>query len=94
MKKKTVGKFLLFNKKHPEVYDAIKTIALKVFTTGKKKYSIWAIVNEVRWANYSDRDSKIRISNNFTPLYARKLIKDYPILKPIFDIKPLKKEID
>ena len=91
MKKKTIGKFLIFIKNNPEVYKDLLSIALREYKQGKKKYSIWAVINEYRWIKRkSISKSVVKVSNDFTPLLARKMMRDDKRLKGFFETKDLK----
>jgi len=89
MTDKIQGRFLLWLKNNPEIYNSIEELSIRAFNKGKKQYSIWAIVNHVRWGDFLN---PVKIDNRYTPLLARRIMKKNKQLKGFFKIKPLKGE--
>ncbi|HLT41926.1 MAG TPA: hypothetical protein VKZ95_04410 [Sphingobacteriaceae bacterium] len=79
--------FLEFHNRHPEVYDVFEEEVLKASNSGRQKYSIYIIREEVRWK----LRKKFKFNNNFAPYYARVFVEKHPKLKELFNFRPIKK---
>lgn len=89
--KELLAKFERYNKRNPKVYQMFVMYSKKLKRSGRKRYSAWAIVNQVRWEHdiktYGD---KFKISNEYIGLFARKLIDEDASFLGFFRIKKMK----
>lgn len=90
--------FWAFHFAHPEVYDALRALALRVKRKGKSQYSIKALYETLRlssilsfenfWIHSNGGHPKdTLLNNNYTSLYARLLMQQEPRLKGFFRLR-------
>lgn len=84
-----VAAFEEFHRRNPEVYRLLLRFSLEALTSGRRRYSIWAIVNRVRWhvEIETDSDDEFKLNNNHAPHYARLLMAKEPRLAGFFEIR-------
>lgn len=70
--------------KHPEVYSRVLHIASHAMDRGEKRLSMKGIFEDIRGEVRREKDSPVALNNNYTAPMTRKLIADYPVLKPLF----------
>lgn len=90
MTTETLSAFKKFDKENPTVYRKFTAKTKQVWKLGRRRYSAWAVINEVRWEYFKTTGNKYKISNDFIALYARKFMKENAKYKTFFTIKPLK----
>ncbi len=75
-----------FHDKHPDVYEQLLTLALKLRDRGHTHYGMRALVEVVRFHRItSGKDAAgFKINNNFTPHYARLMMEREPELAGFF----------
>lgn len=87
--------FWAFHFAHPEVYDALRSLALRVKRKGKSHYSIKALYETLRLSSLLSFDSfwihsngghpkDCLLNNNYSALYARLLMQNEPKLAGFF----------
>lgn len=83
--------FLQFHKAHPEVYDELLRMSLRLLQVGHKHYSIKSLIEVLRWERariMGERDfNKYLINNNYTAFYARLLMRKEPRLYGFFILR-------
>ncbi len=78
-------KFQDFHEANPLVYAQLRDLALKMRRTGRERYSIWGLFNVLRWHRALETtDDDFKLNNNYTPYYARLLMKKEPELEGFF----------
>ena len=84
-------RFNRFHAENPNIYAKLVELARQVKATGKRKYSIWALFNRVRWHIQIETKSEepFKISNDFTSRYSRLIMQQEPDLKEFFTLRPL-----
>ena len=86
-------KWWAWHKENPEVYELFKKFTMQVIATDRKKYSHWAIMNQIRWhTEIQTSGSKFKISNNYIAYYARLFAHDHPQYKSFFTLKQMKED--
>lgn len=78
-------RFRDFDRRHPEVYSAIERIAHRRLDSGARRLSMkWCfeVVREGDWRG--DEHSPVKLNNDFSALYTRKLVAQYPELSELF----------
>lgn len=84
-----VRKFREFHAANPHVYARLKYMALRLRRRGRKKYSIRTLYHVLRWehdiSTIGSRDFKL--NNNYTPFYARLLMRLEPELEGFFETR-------
>lgn len=63
------------------LYAEIESRALAAWQAGEKRVEVNAIVAQVR------HDRKVSIDNSLRSLIARKLVKDWPVLEPLVELR-------
>lgn len=79
-------RFHRFDEDHPEVFQAIARIALRRLDAGCNYLSMKWIYECLRTDSsiLRDKGEVVKVNNNHTALYARKLVAQYPELAPLF----------
>jgi len=80
-------RFEVFHKANPHVYQGLRTIALALNRAGFKRYSMKAIYERLRFAVIETHGEPWKLNNDFTALYARKLMEDEPELVGFFELR-------
>lgn len=90
--KDLVKRFIAFHSGNKWVYAEFEKSAVMMMSTGKEKYSAWAIVNNIRWEKDLIINGKevFKINNNFISLYARLLIYRNPSFENFFHLREMK----
>ena len=82
-------RFCRFHSANPHIYQRLKTIALNLKSEGRKKYGVKALFEKLRWDSDVATDSRdYKLSNDFTSLYARKLMQENKELEGFFNVRP------
>lgn len=84
-------RFAVFDSAHPEVFDAIARIALRRLDNGATRLSmkwLFEVVREGDWRG--DAHSPVKLNNDFSSRYTRKLVARYPELAPLFRTRRVK----
>lgn len=84
-------RFLQFDRAHPAVFEQIARIAHRRLDAGARRISMkWCfeVVREGDWTG--DSHSPVKLNNDFSALYTRKLIARYPELAPLFKTRKRK----
>ena len=76
--------FVKYHAENPQVYEAFKKFALETIRRGFKHYSAKGIYELIRWHTGVSSNDIFKVSNNYTPFYARLFEKDYPQFKGYF----------
>ena len=91
MAKHIEEKFETYHKDNPHVYDLFVKFAKEAKGSGMTKFSANGIFERIRWfTNIETTGERFKISNNYRPYYARKMMKEYPEFEGFFSIKELK----
>lgn len=72
---------------NPRMYGYFRKFAHEALEKKRKRFSAYMIRERVRWYVNVEYDGQFKISNNLTPYIARLLIKEYPELSEVFQIK-------
>ncbi|WP_420036064.1 hypothetical protein ACN2WE_31020 [Streptomyces sp. cg28] len=77
-------RFLAFDAEHPYVYRALERLTAERLATGATRVGLKALFEDLRW----QLPAGVRgLNNDFTALYARKLIEDHPHWAPAFELR-------
>lgn len=79
-------RFANFDRAHPEVFSAIVRIATRRLDAGATYLSMKWIYECLRTdpSILRDRGEVVKVNNDFTALYTRKLVEQFPELRPLF----------
>ena len=74
-----------FYKRNPHVLQAIATVCLRVRRAGRKRWSVNAAFEVVRYQSEIQTDHRVyKLNNNHRAIYARWLMRDFPELREFF----------
>jgi hypothetical protein len=83
--------FKEYDKQNPQIWDAFKEFAYQAkHVKGFKHYSANGIFELIRWHTPVKGGGNFKISNNYRPDYARKMMEMYPEFEGFFRVKELK----
>ncbi len=83
----------VFDIKNPQVWELFKKLAFEAKRKHYERFSARAIIHLIRWNTTTETDGrKYKISNNFSPYYAKKFIREFPEFEGFFVIKGSNKE--
>lgn len=86
-------RFEEFHKLNPHVLDYLTELALNMQAKGFYHYGIQGLFNIFRWdPRVSTTGGDYKITNTFSPYYARLIMETEPRLQGFFITKPLKGE--
>ncbi|AJT62490.3 hypothetical protein T261_0801 [Streptomyces lydicus] len=77
-------RFLAFDAEHPYIYWALERLTAERLAAGATRVGLKALFEDLRW----QLPEGVRgLNNDFTALYARKLIKDHPHWASAFELR-------
>ena len=80
--------FEAFHAGNPDVYDELRTLALRLKDRGWNHYGISALYEVVRFHRALETtDDTFKLNNNHRAFYARLLMKQVPRLAEFFEIR-------
>lgn len=83
--------FQRFDARHPEVYARILQIVAHRADMGVRRISMKWCFEEVRQGDWhGDADSSVKLNNDLSSRYTRKLIAEHPQFAHLFRTRPLK----
>ena len=82
-------RFEAYHAEHPEVYELLRRLALEAVGRGHDRLGIKALWERARWEFYvgDQSGSDFRLNNDYTSLYARRLMDCEPALGGIFELR-------
>lgn len=84
-----------FHVKHPEVYNQLVVLAREWRAAGKAKLGIKTLIEKLRWEWHVagfDEASGYKLNNNYSALYARKIMATEQDLDGLFETRSLASE--
>ena len=86
-------KWWQYHNENPEVYELFKRFTYEVIARGHDQYSSKAIFERIRWhTDVETTDEEFKISNNYTPYYARLFMYEHPEHQGFFRTQILAEE--
>jgi len=83
--------FWEFHRENPQVYSALRDVAIQLSDRGWHHYGIKAIMEVVRFHKALETtDTKFKLNNNYSSRYARLLMEQEPRLNEFFEVRELK----
>jgi len=81
--------FAQFHHQNPHVYRGLRDLALRLRRAGRDHYGIKALFEVLRYehALTTISDDGLKLNNNYTALYARKLMEEEPELTGFFQLR-------
>lgn len=80
-------RFEAFDALNPKVYDALRGMALAMRRRGITRYSIKAMWEVLRFQAVATYGDAYKLNNDYTALYARKLMTEVPELAGFFETR-------
>lgn len=83
--------FMAFHKHNPQVYQALRHLAINLVASGRKRGSINQLFEVLRY-EYSLRTKgdEYKLNNNYRSYYARLLMNNEPALRGWFETRDLR----
>lgn len=86
--------FEIFHHENPNVFELFKRYATIAKGKGFTRFSAKAVFERLRWhMNFETNGDTFKLNNNYTSLYARKLISEAPEFEDFFELR-VRKSID
>jgi hypothetical protein len=95
--------FLTFDSDNPEIWSLFVRFAFQAFRAGHRHFSSDAVVHRIRWETSVEPRGEqpgptdlprggVKISNNWTPYYARKFLRSHAgsVPEDFFTLRPVK----
>lgn len=81
-------RFEAFHKRNPQVYRALRDMALELRRRGHRQYGIKALFEVLRFNTaMQTHGDTFKLNNNYTALYARLLMDNEPELEGFFETR-------
>lgn len=81
-------KFDEFHATNPHVYNDLVVLALELRNLGNRRCGIAMLYEVLRWRSaLTTEGDAFKLNNNFTPLYARKIMDEVPELANFFETR-------
>ena len=86
-------KWWIFHHDNPTIYELFKRFTFEVIERGHDKYSSKAIFERIRWhTDIETNGDEFKMSNNYTPYYARFFMHEHPQYEGFFRTQILTEE--
>lgn len=83
--------FKNYDAANPQIWTEFKRVCFLAKEKGFTHWSAKGVFEVIRWeTQVGDNTTQFKVCNNFTPDYARKMMKEYPEFQGFFKIKQLK----
>ncbi len=85
--------FTRFNRENPDVYRRLVEMAMQLHDRGRTKIGIGMLFEVLRWETMmrtEDLTSSFKLNNNYRSRYARLIMRSYPELDGIFNLREIR----
>ena len=82
--------FKKYDVENPQVWSQFKRFAFEAKEKGFNNYSAKGIFELIRWYTGVKGTGNYKLCNNYTPDYARKMMREHPEFEGFFRVKQLK----
>jgi hypothetical protein len=82
--------FERYDRSNPHIWKAFVKYAKQAKDKGFKNYSANGIFEIIRWHTNLEGNDNYKVSNNYRPDYARKMMREFPEFEGFFRVKQLK----
>ena len=87
----TQDAFDAYDTENPAIYVKLAEFALQAHHAGATHIGIGMLYERLRWyTKVEARDDTYKVNNNYRAFYARKLMRDFPVLEGIFETRTSK----
>jgi hypothetical protein len=84
-------RFKEWHRANPHVYREFVRLANQMKGTGRKRYSARTIMEVLRWHyDIKTTGDVFELNDNFTPIYVRMLIHNYPEFDGFFELRTIR----
>ena len=87
-------RFQAFHRKHPEVYQTLRRLALDMHARGYRRTSMKMLFEVIRWDHLKsmtpDQAEDFKLNNSYSSRMARLLMETEPALAGFFETRELK----
>lgn len=81
-------RFREFDEANPHVWQAVLRFANEAKASGRKRFGIKVIWERMRWyLSFETTEKPIKLNNNYTSCYARKLIATDPTFASMLEVR-------
>lgn len=81
-------RFAAFHGRNPQVYRALRDMALEAKRRGNRQYGMKGLFEVLRWQHaMQTHGDPFKLNNNYTALYARLLMDNEPELADFFELR-------
>lgn len=88
-------RFAIFHARNPHVYEALRSLALRMRHKGIKRYSIAGLFEILRYDyTMQTQGDEFKLSNSHRAFYARLLMEQEPQLEGFFELRTQEDEAD
>ena len=85
------AKFNKFHRDNPKVYELFKKFTFEFIEAGAKNTGSKAVIERIRWFTTVETTGKrYKINNNYTCMYSRLFMRDFPQYTGLFRTRELK----
>lgn len=70
--------FLKYHHDNPEIYRAFKRYAFRAINRGYRHWGAKSVFEVIRWETGLTGNDDFKVNNNYTALYARMFMDEYP----------------
>ena len=88
----TKQKWWAWHKDNPHVFELFCDFTSELINAGHKNYSAKGVFERIRWHTDVDTSGTFKLSNNYTPYYARLFHHYHPEHSGFFRLKKTKEE--
>lgn len=88
-------RFEAFRLAHPEVEEELVRLCRRALSRGRTRFgmkALWEVMRWNFWMKYDPDEEPFKLNNNYTAHYARLLMRNYPDLKGIFELRERRKK--
>jgi hypothetical protein len=85
-------KWWMYHKENPDVYKLFKRFTFDAIARGHDNYSSKAVFERIRWHTEIETSGEFKMSNNYTPYYARLFMWEFPEHQGFFRTQTLAEE--
>lgn len=86
-------RFEAFHRTNPQVYAALRGLALQMLGNGVRQYGIKGLTELLRWQfAIQTKGDSFRLCNSYSSRYARLLVEKNPELDGFFELRTLRAE--
>lgn len=83
-----VRSFFIYHQENPQVYDLLLRFTKEVYVRGRRRYSIVAVFERVRWyTTIETNGDEFKLNNNYRSCYSRLIMHEHPQFNGMFSTR-------